>query len=46
MDTQADPLKTLSYYTYIHLKLLIMSTTQETTAHNFVSTFLQGTNML
>ena len=45
MDTQADPLKTLSYYAYIHLKPLIMSTTQETTACNFVFAFLQGTNM-
>ena len=45
MDTQADPLKMLSYCTYIHLKPLIMSTVQETTACNFVSTFLQGTNM-
>ena len=40
MDTQADPLKTLSYCAYIHLKPLIMSTTQETTACNFVSAFL------
>ena len=45
MDTQADPLKTLSYCVYIHLKPLIMSTVQETTACNFVFTFLQGTNM-
>ena len=45
MDTQADLLKTLSYYTYIYLKPLIMSTTQETTACNFVFAFLQGTNM-
>ena len=45
MNTQADPLKTLSYYTYIYLKPLIMSTTQETTVHNFVFAFLQGTNM-
>ena len=46
MDTQADPLKTLSYCAYIYSKLLIMSTVQETTACNFVSAFLQGTNML
>ena len=45
MDTQADPLKTLSYCVYNYLKPLIMSTTQETTACNFVSAFLQGTNM-
>ena len=45
MDTQADPLKTLSYCAYSHYKSLIMSTTHETTAQNFVSTFLQGTNM-
>ena len=45
MNTQADPLKTLSYCTYIYLKLLIMSTVQETTTHNFVCTFLQDTNM-
>ena len=45
MNTQADSLKTLSYCVYIHLKPLIMSTTQETTTCNFVFTFLQSTNM-
>ena len=46
MNTQADLLKTLSYCVYIYLKPLIMFTIQETTAHNFVSAFLQSTNML
>ena len=45
MDTQADPLKTLSYCAYSHYKPLIMSTVHKTTTQNFVSTFLQGTNM-
>ena len=45
MNTQADPLKTLSYYAYSYYKPLIMSTTHKTTTYNFVSAFLQGTNM-
>ena len=45
MDTQADPLKTLSYCVYSYYKLLIMFTTHKTTIYNFVSAFLQGTNM-
>ena len=45
MNTQADSLKTLSYCAYSHYKPLIMSTAHKTTAWNFVSTFLQGTNM-
>ena len=31
MDTQANPLKTLSYYTYSYYKPLIMSSTHKTT---------------
>ena len=45
MNTQADPLKTLSYCVYSHYKPLIMFTAHKTTAQNFVSAFLQGTNM-
>ena len=46
MNTQADSLKTLSYCVYSYYKLLIMFTTHKTTTHNFVSAFLQDTNML
>ena len=46
MNTQADSLKTLSYCVYSYCKPLIMSTTHKTTTHNFVSTFLQSTNIL